>query len=183
MSRIPVPSPSLLRTFLRPSTISSPCTSTTHQTRPTSSFMPRHKYAKVNRLDKLHRTQKAALKQEKESSHTRAALLAQEMLTTTSTTTASELPFHIGRTKTKNLAVYETVKAGGSKHITQIRRLSGDLEALQGMLRGVLKLPEWVVDGKGRKKEPVAINPLTGHVIVRGWRGPEVKKWAETLGF
>lgn len=148
--------------------------------------MPRHKYAKVNRLDKLHRTQKAALKQEKESSHTRATLLAQEMLTATSTTpelTASELPFHIGRTKTKNLAIYETVKAGGSKHITQIRRLSGDLEALQGMLRGVLKLPEWVVDGKGRKKEPVAVNPLTGHVIVRGWRGPEVKKWAEMLGF
>jgi len=145
--------------------------------------MPRHKYAKVNRLDKLHRVQKAALKQEKEESHLRAALLVEEIKSSTGVVGAAEAPYHIGRTKTKNLAIYETAKAGGSKHITQIRRLSGDLEALQRQLRDVLKLPEIVVDGKGRKKEPVAINPLTQQIIIRGWRGPEVKKWAETLGF
>jgi len=145
--------------------------------------MPRHQYAKVNRLDKLHRAQKKALKQEKEESHLRATLLVEEMKSSAGAISAAALPFHIGRTKSKNLAVYETTKAGGSKHITQIRRLAGDLEALQQQLRDALKLPDIVVDGKGRKKEPVAINPLTQQIIIKGWRGPEVKKWAETLGF
>lgn len=145
--------------------------------------MPRHKYAKVNRLDKLHRAQKVALKQEKEESHTRAALLLEEMRSTTEAIDAADLPFHIGRTKTKNLPVYESTKHGGSKHITQIRRLSGDLEQLRRQLREVLKLPETLVDGKGRKKETISVNPLTQHIIIKGWRGPEVKKWAEMLGF
>ncbi|KAK5099129.1 54S ribosomal protein img2, mitochondrial [Exophiala xenobiotica] len=179
MSRIPVPSINLLRTFLRPTTSS--CTIC--QIRSTSTFMPRHQYAKVNRLDKLHRAQKKALKQEKEESHLRATLLVEEMKSSAGAISAAALPFHIGRTKSKNLAIYETTKAGGSKHITQIRRLAGDLEVLQQQLRDVLKLPDIIVDGKGRKKEPVAINPLTQQIIIRGWRGPEVKKWAETLGF
>jgi len=145
--------------------------------------MPRHKYAKINRLDKLHRVQKAALKQEKEESHLRAALLVEGIKSSAEVIDATELPFHIGRTRTKNLAIYESTKAGGSKHITQVRRLSGDLEALQRQLREVLKLPDVVVNSKGRRKEPVAINPLTQQIIISGWRGPEVKKWAETLGF
>jgi len=38
------------------------------QIRASSTFMPREKYAKLTRLDKLHRKQKAAIRQERESS-------------------------------------------------------------------------------------------------------------------
>lgn len=145
--------------------------------------MPRSKYAKVNRLDKLHRQQKDAMRQEKADAQIRAAELAKAVEASGQAGTAHSLPFHIGRTKTNNLAIYEHVKAGGSKHITQIRKLSGDLTELQKALRTALQLPDFVVDGKGRKKEPVAINPLTQHIIIKGWRGSEVKKWAESLGF
>ncbi|KAJ9652460.1 54S ribosomal protein img2, mitochondrial [Neophaeococcomyces mojaviensis] len=123
------------------------------------------------------------MKQEKEESHTRAALLEQTLEPSMSTVTAKTLPFHMSRTGTKNLPVYETSKAGGSKHITQIRKLSGDLQEMQRQLRTILQLPETIVDKKGRKKEPVMINHLTQQIIVKGWRGPEVKKWAEMVGF
>jgi len=123
------------------------------------------------------------MKQEKEESHTRAALLEQSLQPEASTANSKDLPFHMSRTGTKNLPVYETVKAGGSKHITQIRKLSGDLQEMQRQLRVVLQLPEITVDKKGRKKEPVMINHLTQQIVVKGWRGPEVKKWAEMVGF
>lgn len=146
--------------------------------------MPRHKYAKVNRLDKLHRQQKVALRQEKEESHTRAALLEQAMISgEVPVASAAELPFRIGRTTSKNLAVYESTKAGGSKHITTLRILTGDLHEMQRQLRAVLQLPEQTIDNKGRKKEPVSVNHLTQHIVIKGWRGAEIKKWAETLGF
>lgn len=147
-------------------------------------FMPRHKYAKVNRLDKLHRQQKVALRQEKEESYTRAALLEHVMKTgEIAVAPQRQLAFHIGRTSSKNFAVYESTKGGGTKHITTVRRLTGDLVEMQRQLRAVLQLPEHTIDNKGRKKEPVSINNLTQQIIIKGWRGAEVKKWAETLGF
>lgn len=146
--------------------------------------MPRHKYAKVNRLDKLHRQQKEAMKQEKLDSQNRALLLEQSMKSGEEPLpSAADLPFHIGRTKSRNLPIYESVKGGGSKHITEIRKLTGDLQEMQKQLCTVLQLPKSVIDGKGRKKEPVSINHLTNNILISGWRGPEVKKWAETLGF
>jgi len=95
----------------------------------------------------------------------------------------SSLPFTINRTISQNLPIYETSKAGGNKHITQIRKLSGDLEALQEQLRTILGLGQYVTDLRGRKKENVAINWATRQIVVRGWRGPEIKKWAESAGF
>lgn len=53
-----VPSVSLLRAFLKP--LPAPCT----QVRSKSNWMPRERFAKTTRLDKLHRQQKAALRQE-----------------------------------------------------------------------------------------------------------------------
>lgn len=179
MSRIPVPSLQLLRAFSpspHPSYVA--C-----QARCSSNFMPRHKFAKVTRLDKLHRQEKAQMRREKEESDTRAALLEQTLRDTAEQIPSSALPFHIRRTSSSNLPVYESTKAGGSKKITTIRLLSGDLKEMQRDLRTVLQLPEIVIDSKGRKKEPVAINDLTQHVVIAGWRGSEVKKWAEVRGF
>ena len=96
---------------------------------------------------------------------------------------ATALPFLIARTSSSHLPVYEEVKAGGSKHITRIRKISGDVERLASAVRLALGLPEHITDVKGKKKNTVSINWTTNHVVVRGWRGAEVKKWAELSGF
>lgn len=106
----------------------------------------------------------------------------------TSSSSASEpsvsaLPYSLSRTRSNNLRVYELAKAGGSKHITQIKNITGDIEALQSHLRSALNLPETFVDPKGQKKQTVTINWTTKHITVRGWRGPEIRKWAELVGF
>ncbi|KAJ4510643.1 hypothetical protein HRR81_003925 [Exophiala dermatitidis] len=99
------------------------------------------------------------------------------------TPTVSPLPFKINRTPSSNLPIYESSKAGGSKHITSIRKISGDLNELASRIRSALGLQQHIVDVKGRRKETVAINWTTRQVVVRGWRGPEIKKWAEFNGF
>lgn len=95
----------------------------------------------------------------------------------------SPFPFLISRTPSQNLPVYETAKNGGNRHITSIRKISGDIEELATAVRDALSLPQYIVDVKGRKKETVAINWTTKQVVIRGWRGAEVKKWAELSGF
>lgn len=96
---------------------------------------------------------------------------------------SSHLPFLISRTPSNNLPIYETAKAGGSKHITCIRKISGDLSGLASAIRTALGLGQYIVDVKGRRKETVSINPVSRQVVIRGWRGQEVKKWAELSGF
>jgi large subunit ribosomal protein L49 len=98
-------------------------------------------------------------------------------------TTVSHLPFRIARTPSANLPVYESTKSGGSKHITSIRKITGDLDELATQIRRALNLGPYIVDVRGRRKETVAINWTTRQVVVRGWRGPEIKKWAEMSGF
>ncbi|OAP65504.1 hypothetical protein AYL99_01476 [Fonsecaea erecta] len=99
------------------------------------------------------------------------------------TPTLSPLPYLITRTPSKNLPIYQTAKAGGSKHITTIRKIKGDLQELANAVRTALKLEEYITDVRGRKKANVVINWTTRHVVVRGWRGPEIKRWAEVSGF
>ena len=103
--------------------------------------------------------------------------------TTTPTVSQQSLPYLISRTPTANLPVYEHTKGGGTKHITVVRKLSGDLSALQLHLREALGLEEGYLDAKGRKKQNVTINWTTRQVVVRGWRGAEVKRWCELAGF
>lgn len=97
--------------------------------------------------------------------------------------TVSSLPFKITRTPSSNLPVYESTKSGGSKHITSIRKITGDLDELASQIRGALGMEQHIVDVRGRRKETVVINRTTRQVVVRGWRGPEIKKWAEMKGF
>ena len=97
----------------------------------------------------------------------------------------SSLPYAIVRTSTpsRSLPIYETSKAGGSLHVTVVRKCAGDLSHLQLHLLNALKLEASYVDKKGRKKENVKINPLTKQIVVKGWRGAEVKRWCEMVGF
>ncbi|KAL2404910.1 hypothetical protein ABEF93_008218 [Exophiala dermatitidis] len=187
------PSTVLLRSLLRPE---QPLCQM--QIRSKSNWMPREKYAKITLLDKLHRRQKDAVRRERQSSQQRAEKMTFESLphpppsavqsATPSpqagpTPTVSPLPFKINRTPSSNLPIYESSKAGGSKHITSIRKISGDLNELASRIRSALGLQQHIVDVKGRRKETVAINWTTRQVVVRGWRGPEIKKWAEFNGF
>jgi hypothetical protein len=68
-------------------------------------------------------------------------------------------------------------------HITTIRKCSGDLSALQAHLLDALKLEASFIDNQGKKKVNVRINALTRHIIVRGWRGAEIRRWCEMVGF
>ena len=106
-----------------------------------------------------------------------------EQISTNEPLPASALPYTISRTRSSNIPVYHLAKAGGNKHLTQVRKLTGDLQALQGDIRSALGLEQFVVDQQGRKKENVTINWTTKQIVVRGWRGPEIKKWSELRGF
>ncbi|KEF62961.1 uncharacterized protein A1O9_00936 [Exophiala aquamarina CBS 119918] len=187
------PSTLLLRAMLRPQ-------QPLCQLRSKSDWMPREKYAKITLLDKLHRRQKLAVRQERLDSELRAQQMtslpwSQQPKPQPSTTptghplsshiqrSVSPFPYLISRTPSKNLPVYETAKNGGNRHITSIRKISGDIEGLAAAVRDALNLPEHTVDVKGRKKETVVINWTTNQVIIRGWRAAEVKKWAELSGF
>ncbi|ETN42773.1 uncharacterized protein HMPREF1541_01931 [Cyphellophora europaea CBS 101466] len=100
------------------------------------------------------------------------------------TTSPNQLPYLITRTSPgAQLPVYEHAKGGGTKHITVLRKLSGDLEALQQHLRDALGLADGFVDAKGRRKEYISINWTTRQLVVRGWRGAEVRRWCELTGF
>ncbi|KAK4913164.1 54S ribosomal protein img2, mitochondrial [Elasticomyces elasticus] len=163
------PSIALLRSLAQPPrSLCSSCQRRAASTSKFPNFIPKHKYAAVSRLDKLHRQQKADNMKEKLESRSKALVLEKTLKQQAEFVSedASQLPYHISRTKTMNLPIYETTKAGGSKHITTVRKIN-----------------DIIVDKQGRKKEPVAINRLTQQLIVKGWHGPEIKKWAETVGF
>ncbi|EXJ73764.1 uncharacterized protein A1O5_03526 [Cladophialophora psammophila CBS 110553] len=200
------PSTLLLRAMLRPQ-------QPLCQVRWKSDWMPREKYAKITTLDKLHRRQKAAIRKEKQDSKDRAANMYpvstpsatpspmqqqqrhQESPTQQSsflmsqiqdhnlTPTLSPLPYMIMRTPSKNLPIYHSAKAGGSKHITTIRKIKGDLRELANAVRTALGLEEYMTDARGRRKANIVINWTIRQVVIRGWRGPEIKRWAEMSGF
>ena len=96
----------------------------------------------------------------------------------------SSLPFNMTRTtKGNQLPVYQLAKGGGTKHLTRLRRLSGDLTALKDDLTKALGVEGGYKNGKGDKVDVVSINWHTRQVLVRGWRAPEVVAWAESRGF
>ena len=145
--------------------------------------MKRDHYAKVTRKDKLHRTEKDAARAEKLLAEERAQNLPKSLKKEKLKDQAHKMPFYIGRTGTNNIPVYEHVKNGGSKKITTLRKLSGDLVALQSALQKALELPESYLNTKGQKRTPVQINELTQQINIQGWRAAEVKSWAQTIGF
>lgn len=92
-----------------------------------------------------------------------------------------QLPYYIHRTPSQRLPIYHEAKRGGNMHLTLVRKLSGDLELLRKDLSVALGLGKVLV--KGRKVEGVRINWITRQIIVRGWRAPEVRVWAQGKGF
>ena len=94
----------------------------------------------------------------------------------------SELPFGIKRTGNKPnnavgfLPVYSSVRLGGTKHTTIIKKLTGDKEAFLMELRAVLGIG---VDDQ----ESIRIRASGSTIEINGNRVREVKKWLAGFGF
>jgi hypothetical protein len=99
--------------------------------------------------------------------------------------TLPDLPYLISRTTTpsKSLPVYESVKSRTLLQTT-IRRCSGDLALLKRHLLEALGMDESFIEERdGKKRENVKINHLTNSIVIRGYRGAEVRKWCSMVGF
>ena len=94
----------------------------------------------------------------------------------------SELPFGIKRTGNKPnnavgfLPVYSSVRLGGTKHTTIIKKLTGDKEAFLMELRAVLGIG---VDDQ----ESIRIRASGSTIEINGNRVREVKQWLAGFGF
>lgn len=67
------------------------------------------------------------------------------------------LPYHVHRTASQQLPIYNLAKRGGNLHQTRIRKIEGDVDALRRELMEAL----------GRGEKEVVINRLTGHIVVK----------------
>ncbi|KAL1639462.1 54S ribosomal protein img2, mitochondrial [Diplodia intermedia] len=68
------------------------------------------------------------------------------------------LPYFVQRTPSNNLPVYKALKRGGNRKETKLRKISGDLKALQSELRAYLDIPE----------HDITIITTTGHIVAKG---------------
>lgn len=143
-------------------------------------------------ISSLHSLRSAQRPKSKPSAHQSRTFLAQlkrqsqTLKETPSATTGAvpppganlqvtNLPYFIRRTASNQLPVYLVTKAGGTKQQTKIQKTEGDLEALRSDLARYLGLESG--DPRAPKSPDVTINRLNGHIIVKGWRKPEIQKF------
>ncbi|KAI8073287.1 ribosomal protein L49/IMG2 [Gongronella butleri] len=88
--------------------------------------------------------------------------------------TAKQSSYLVSRTTNKGLPVYSDIKNGGTKHLTIIRRVEGDVEALRTELAAMF--PE-------APKNHVRINPTNNHIVIKGNYVNEIKQWLVAKGF
>lgn len=86
--------------------------------------------------------------------------------------TLEPLPYFISRTENNNLPVYQEYKEGGNKLQVRIRRVEGNLQFLKNQIEEAFQM-----------KGGVRINPLAGHVIVKGRRRDEIVRFLSDLRF
>ena len=91
----------------------------------------------------------------------------------------TNLPYFIRRTPSNQYPVYLVTKAGGTKRQTKVQKTEGDLDALRSDLARYLGFESG--DLRAPKSADVAVNRVTGHIIVKvfGFRLFSVwyKKW------
>ncbi|KAE8352584.1 mitochondrial large subunit ribosomal protein-domain-containing protein [Aspergillus coremiiformis] len=87
----------------------------------------------------------------------------------------TNLPYFIRRTASNQLPVYLVTKAGGTKQQTKIQKTEGNLDALRNDLAQYLGLESSELHSP--KSSDITINRLNGHIIVKGWRKPEIQKF------
>lgn len=76
-------------------------------------------------------------------------------------------PYLINLTPSNNYPVYPRTKAAGQSKFTLIKHIDGDKRAFIQDL----------VEGTGIPRENVVLQPVTGHVQVKGFHVEELKKW------
>ncbi|KAI7205962.1 hypothetical protein KC352_g18231 [Hortaea werneckii] len=75
---------------------------------------------------------------------------------------APNLSYFVTRTANNELPIYNLRKRGGNLLFTRVKKVDGRREDLCEALRAKL----------GLRRDEVQVNPVTGHVVVRGhWRG------------
>ncbi|KAJ5094061.1 hypothetical protein N7456_009922 [Penicillium angulare] len=87
----------------------------------------------------------------------------------------NNLPYFVRRTGSNQLPVYLDKKAGGTKQLTKIQKTEGDLDAFREDLARSL--------GVDVRSSDVSINRITGHIVVKGWRKPEILKFLRERNF
>ncbi|EYE94657.1 mitochondrial 54S ribosomal protein mL49 [Aspergillus ruber CBS 135680] len=93
----------------------------------------------------------------------------------------TNLPYFIRRTPSNQYPVYLVTKAGGTKRQTKVQKTEGDLDALRSDLARYLGFESG--DLRAPKSADVAVNRVTGHIIVKGWRKPEILKFLSERNF
>ncbi|KAF2230248.1 hypothetical protein EV356DRAFT_520080 [Viridothelium virens] len=85
----------------------------------------------------------------------------------------SLLPYHVARTATNHLPIYLQAKRGGNLHQTLIRKISGKVNELKQELAKSLEL----------EGQDAVVNPVTGHIVLKGWWKPQVQQFLEKRNF
>jgi len=69
---------------------------------------------------------------------------------------AGQQAYHVSRTASDKLPVYQDLKNGGNRRLTLVRKISGDSAALMRDLQQGLGLP----------RDKIKVNPVTRHVVL-----------------
>lgn len=94
----------------------------------------------------------------------------------------NEIPFGIRRTENKPnnavgfLPIYSSVRLGGTKHTTVIKKITGDKDLFLDELRSVLRISP-------QDKTAIRMRASDSTIEVNGNRVREVKTWLAGLGF
>ncbi|KAL4926298.1 mitochondrial 54S ribosomal protein mL49 [Aspergillus undulatus] len=85
------------------------------------------------------------------------------------------LPYFVRRTPSNQLPVYLVTKAGGTKQQTKIQKTEGDMDAMRNDLARYLGLESG--ERNAPKSADITVNRLNGHIVVKGWRKPEIQQF------
>ncbi|KAF2399998.1 hypothetical protein EJ06DRAFT_582581 [Trichodelitschia bisporula] len=90
--------------------------------------------------------------------------------------TASQLPYFVGRSPSRQLPVYTDLKSGGTRKETRIRKITGDIRALRDDLADYLKTQ------KVRDADCV-ISSINQQIVVKGHLKLQISRFLEEKGF
>ncbi|KAJ1960697.1 mitochondrial 54S ribosomal protein img2 [Dipsacomyces acuminosporus] len=80
-------------------------------------------------------------------------------------------PYFVQRTRFQSLPVYTDIKNGGTRKLTLVRRIEGDIEALRSDLVQALE------------DSTIQINGVSRQLVIKGDRVKEVRAWLTKKGF
>ncbi|QDS71441.1 hypothetical protein FKW77_003634 [Venturia effusa] len=83
------------------------------------------------------------------------------------------LPYHVSRSRTRNLPVYSDWKAGGNLKHTRIRGIIGNKKTLREDLARELQIDPGLV----------TIGKITGHIVIKGQFKEKVMAFLQAKGF